>query len=105
MRVDRDAALPDGCLASIPSSLQVVAAATAPGRSPTAHQLEVAVQVLPGYSFLWFPCTYNSAYLALQDLRIENLKLINDLAMFGDDNFADQDAAEDVKDELKFDLA
>ncbi len=30
---------------------------------------------------------------------------MNDLAMFGDDNFADKDAAEDVKDELKFDLA
>jgi hypothetical protein len=25
--------------------------------------------------------------------------------MFGDDNFADQDAAEDAKDEVKFELA
>ncbi len=38
-------------------------------------------------------------------MKIEIFKLINDLAMFGDDNFSYQDATDDVKDELKFKLA
>jgi hypothetical protein len=37
-------------------------------------------------------------------LRIKNLKLINDLAIFWDDNFADQDAAENARDDLNFEV-
>ena len=43
--------------------------------------------------------------MTLQELRIENLKLLINLAMFGEDTFADHDTAEDARDELKFELA
>ncbi len=44
----------------------------------------------------FFVFSYSSAPVVSQDLIIESLQLCNDLAMFGEDIFADQDAAEDA---------